>query len=235
MKKRAIFILIILLLLCIISMNFHINNRILGVLDNLQISLSSKKAVDAGTINFAHDMDKDGLDDMDDIIQGAREEVLKHTRYHSAYYAGGYPPSGEGTCTDVIGRALLNAGYDLKQKVDMDISKHTDLYFGVHGRADPNIDFRRVANLQVFFRRHADMLTTKVMPWDSQNARQWQRGDIVIFDKPFGHIAIISDRRRRDGVPYIIHNCGPIATEENLLQRWPSPIRYHFRYPKNCL
>ena len=35
---------------------------------------------------------------------------------------------------------------------------------------------------------------------------EWQGGDIVIFQN---HIGIVSDRRNRNGVPYVIHHNDP--------------------------
>ncbi|HHX50192.1 MAG TPA: DUF1287 domain-containing protein [Clostridia bacterium] len=178
-----------------------------------------------------HDQDEDGIDDLEDLVLGARQEVENRTTYRSAYYAGGYPPDEEGVCTDLIWRAFQNAGYDLKEMVDRDIQEHLDDYPRVQGKPDPNIDFRRVLNLIPFFKRHGDQLVTEVIPWDEDNLRQWQGGDIVVYGAPLGHIGIVSDRRRADGVPLLIHNGGPYASEEDRLLSWPSELLYHFRFP----
>ncbi|HHW43791.1 DUF1287 domain-containing protein [Desulfofundulus thermobenzoicus] len=177
-----------------------------------------------------HDRDKDGVPDLDDIVAGARKEVQANVSYRSAYYQGGYPPEDEGVCTDLIWRALKNAGYDLKAMMDEDIKKHVRDYPRVNGRPDPNIDFRRVQNQVVFFQKYAENLTTQIKPGDPENLRQWQGGDIVAFGWPFEHIGIVSDRRRPDGVPLLIHNAGPYPREEDRLLTWPSKITHHFRY-----
>ena len=57
-----------------------------------------------------NDEDADGIDDLEDIIQGARADVENKSRYKDAYYRGGYPPEDEGVCTDVIWRAFRNSG-----------------------------------------------------------------------------------------------------------------------------
>ncbi len=148
---------------------------------------------------------------------------------------GGYPPDDEGVCTDVIWRALKNAGFLLKDMVDEDIRKNIDLYPRVQGHPDPNIDFRRIKNLRVFFDRFATILTTEITPLDVENLKEWQAGDIVVFDDPMEHIAIISEKRNKDGVPYIIHNCGPYTQENDMLIFWHenySPIIAHYRFPK---
>lgn len=177
------------------------------------------------------DRDGDGLDDRSDIVAGARAEVARQPRYRSAYYSGGYPPAEEGVCTDVIWRAYRDAGYDLKTMVDEDIRRHPDQYPRVDGSPDPNIDFRRVANLQVFLENEATVLTTELIPGDLANLTEWQGGDIVTFGLPYEHIAVVSDQRRPDGVPYIIHNSGPTPRESDDLLDWPSPITGHYRFP----
>lgn len=184
-------------------------------------------------LEFAHDQDGDGLNDLDDILEGARKDADRKPHYQSAYYAGGYPPDDEGVCTDVIWRALANAGYSLKDMVDQDIQSHTSDYPRVGGRPDPNIDFRRVPNLTVFFSKNAASLTTEVIPGDAENLREWQRGDIVVFDRPLPHIGIISDQRRPDGVPYLIHNAGPYTKEEDALLSWANPDHSSFSFPVN--
>ncbi len=178
-----------------------------------------------------HDANNNGSDDLADIVAGARAEADRQTAYQDGYYAGGYPPATIGVCTDVIWRALSSAGYDLKALVDEDIRHSPAAYPRVDGRPDPNIDFRRVANLIPFFDKYAQALPTEVIPGDTDNLAQWQGGDIVIFDRPLAHIGIVSDRRRPDGVPLLLHNGGPYASEEDRLLTWPTPITHHFRFP----
>ncbi len=177
------------------------------------------------------DTDNDGLDDLEDIVAGGRAEVARGPAYASAYYSGGYPPENEGVCTDVIWRAFRDAGYNLKEMIDKDIRESTGAYPRVAGRPDPNIDFRRVPNLVTFFERHAESLTTEVRPYDRENLIHWQGGDIVVFGPPLWHIGIVSDERREDGVPLLIHNGGPCPSENDMLLEWPGPIQYHFRFP----
>lgn len=146
-----------------------------------------------------NDMDNDTIDDYTDILQGARKEAENKPKYKSAYYSGGYPPDSEGVCTDVIWRAFKNAGYSLKDMVDEDIKNNVEKYPRVSGKPDPNIDFRRVPNLKVYFERNAITLTT-----DLSKIEEWQPGDIVVFGT--SHIGIISDKRNKKGIPYLIHN-----------------------------
>lgn len=182
-------------------------------------------------ISCSVDKDQDGLNDMKDIVAGARAELKRKPEYRSAYYQGGYPPENEGVCTDVVWRALRDSGYDLKALVDQDIRQNLARYSRVEGNPDPNIDFRRVPNLIVYFKNNALELTRDVKPGDVDNLSQWQAGDIVTFAAPYEHVAIISDKRRRDGVPYILHNPGPTTIENDRLDSWPTPITGHFRFP----
>jgi uncharacterized protein YijF (DUF1287 family) len=192
------------------------------------------KALNIPRIVSTSDKDQDGLNDTDDILEGARKDAENKPIYRDGYYIGGYPPDDEGVCTDVIWRAFKNAGYMLKEMVDEDIQNNLDLYSRVEGKPDPNIDFRRIKNLRSFFDRHAVSLTTEIIPGDEDNLKQWQAGDIVVFDDPHEHIGILSDRRNQEGIPLIIHNSGPYTQENDMLLYWRdnlSPIIGHYRFP----
>jgi len=170
-----------------------------------------------------NDFDSDGIDDYTDILKGAKIEANNKPKYKSAYYNGGYPPEDEGVCTDVIWRALKNAGYNLKELVDNDIKENRKLYTSID-KVDSNIDFRRVRNLKVFFDNNYTVLTN-----DPYDIAQWMPGDIVIFGTT--HIAIISDRRNKEGIPYIIHNASQPNRDEDALLYWYSSrgITGHYR------
>jgi hypothetical protein len=173
------------------------------------------------TVRSSNDQNGNGIDDYTDIMLGARADAEKRPVYRSDYYKGGYPPDTEGVCTDVIWRAFRNAGFNLKDMVDADIASSTSAYPRVNGSPDPNIDFRRVPNLKVFFERNALSLTL-----DTSKIEEWQPGDIVTYGDY--HIAIVSDRRSKDGKPYIIHNMGQYNREEDALTY--SKISGHFRF-----
>ncbi len=181
---------------------------------------------------LGRDQDGDGLDDLEDILQGAKAEAKRQPQYLNAYYDGGYPPASEGVCTDVIWRAFQDAGYNLKVQIDQDIKDNLHDYPRVNGHPEPNIDFRRVPNLVAFLKRHATSLTPEIIPNNLDNLKQWQGGDIVVYGAPLWHIGIISDQRRSDGIPLLIHNGGPYAMENDMLLDWPSPRLFHFRFPK---
>lgn len=147
-------------------------------------------------IQSERDADGDGIDDLTDLMLGARAYIETKPIYMSRYYDGGYPTDGYGVCTDVIWQAFDAAGYKLKDLVDADIQANLAAY--PDADPDPNIDFRRVCNLDVFFSRWAQTL-----PTDTWDPSQWQAGDIVTID---GHITICSDKRNRAGIPYLIHH-----------------------------
>lgn len=176
-------------------------------------------------IKSENDTNGNGIDDYTDILNGAKKEAQRKPTYKSVYYPGGYPKDNEGVCTDTIWRAFMNAGIILKDLVDDDISKNIELYPRTEGKQDRNIDFRRVKNLKVFFERFSIKLTI-----DPYHIEEWMPGDIVIFGTT--HIGIISDKRNKEGISYIIHNAGQPLREEDALIKWhkKSPITGHFRF-----
>ena len=168
----------------------------------------------------SEDRDDDGVDDQSDILNGALAYVSTHPKYKSRYYKTGYPDDGYGVCTDVVAYALKNAGYDLQVLVNADIREQPQDY--MVAEPDANIDFRRVRNLKVFFSHTVAALTT-----DVSEIEEWQGGDIVIFER---HIGIVSDRRNKNGVPYIIHHNDPWQTayEQDILEK-RTDIVGHYR------
>ena len=170
------------------------------------------------------DANHNGIDDYTDILLGARMDAEAHPIYDGRYWDTGYPPDDIGVCTDVIWRAFKNAGYNLRAMVDHDIAISNDTDYHIL-YPDSNIDFRRVSNLQVFFSKYAINLTT-----DIDEIEEWQPGDIVVFNGK--HIGIISDKRNRDGEPYVIHNSGQPLREEDILRKRAEkdPVSGHFRW-----
>lgn len=166
-----------------------------------------------------NDADADGIDDQTDILQSARAYIETKPKYKSVYYATGYPDDGYGVCTDVVAFALKGAGYDLMTLVNRHIKANPEKY-NIEA-VDINIDFRRVRNLRVFFDDTAESLTT-----DINQIEQWQGGDIVIFP---GHIGIVSDKRNKNGVAYLIHNGGQPNYEEDALGHFEVLAHYRIK------
>ena len=167
-----------------------------------------------------NDKDGDLTDDQTDILQSARQYTTQKPWYKSEYYDGGYPDDGYGVCTDVVAQAMLGAGYDLMELVDEDIRQHQKEYDILE--PDKHIDFRRVKNLKVYFKNTAQSLTTDIYDIES-----WHGGDIVIFKK---HIGIVSDKRNKKGIPFVIHHANPFQAdyEEDILEIW-GKVEGHYR------
>ena len=168
------------------------------------IPSKSYTASELGLTELCSPLDADGdkIDDWHDIMLGARTYIETDPSYKSRYYEGGYPDDGYGVCTDVVWQGFAAAGYDLKSLVDSHIAENPELY---PDEADPNIDFRRVKNLSIFFEQTAQSLTI-----DTSYPEEWQPGDIVVYEN---HIALCSDKRNKNGLPFIIHH-GPLGARE---------------------
>ena len=165
------------------------------------------------------DKDEDGVDDQTDILQSAKEYLATNPKYKSKYYGTGYPDDEYGVCTDVVAFALLHSGYDIMTLLNEDVMEVRDAYD--IDIVDKNIDFRRVNNLDTYFKRHMISLST-----DLSNISDWQGGDIIVFD---GHIGIVSDKRNFKGIPFLLHNANPyqIRYEEDVLEKYT--IISHYR------
>lgn len=165
------------------------------------------------------DKDQDSVDDQTDILRSAKEYVATKPKYKSQYYATGYPDDEYGVCTDVVANALLHSGYDLMELVNQDIVEHPEDYD--IDTPDIYIDFRRVRNLNVYFRHTAISLTT-----DITEIEEWQGGDIVVFEK---HIGIVSDSRNKKGIPFVIHHANPVQSsyEEDILESYGTIIGHY--------
>ena len=167
------------------------------------------------------DKDNDGIDDQTDVLNNARKYVETKPKYKSKYYDTGYPDDEYGVCTDVVAQGLKNSGYNLMELVNEDVLNHPEDY-NIE-KPDKNIDFRRVVNLAVYFKHTATSLTT-----DLSEIEEWQGGDIVIF---YGHIVIISDKRNKKGIPFLIHHANPMQVhyEEDVLEAYKDDIIGHYR------
>lgn len=171
------------------------------------------------------------------IVERARLEATRQVTYDSSYktlkYPGGDVASDRGVCADVIVRALRAAGYDLQRLIHDDKRANPSLYPTIGGsrRLDANIDHRRCANHIAFLKRHAKTLSTSL---DSKHLADWQAGDLVYIDLNPGrgqllHCGIVSDVKDEMGIPLLIHNIGPVATEEDALASFQ--IIGHYRFP----
>lgn len=215
MKKKVFYTLVIILSILILSIIY-----ILYQFNYIQHKKYSNEDFNIKTYISQVDKDGDGIDDQTDILNNVKNYISTNPKYKSKYYANGYPDDGYGVCTDVVAFGLKDAGYDLKQLVNEDI-KNNQQEYNIEN-IDKNIDFRRVNNLKIYFSRNAISLTT-----DISKIEEWQGGDIVIFNK---HIGIVSDKRNKNGTPFIIHHANPFQKyyEEDILEL-RNDIVGHFR------
>ena len=217
MKKKVIIILFVLVLL---GITFFIGFKVYtGKIGNKTKYDNSYFGIE--TYKSKIDKDNDGIDDQTDILNNVRNYIATKPQYESKYYAGGYPDDGYGVCTDVVAFGLRDAGYDLRELVNEDIKNNSDKY-NIDVR-DKNIDYRRVKNLLIYFQNNSINLTTDIKDID-----KWQGGDIVVFST---HIGIVSDKRNKKGIPYVIHHERPYQEEyeEDILNSRKSDIKGHFR------
>jgi uncharacterized protein len=150
------------------------------------------------------------------LIAAARRQIGITLSYDPAYtslaFPGGDVPRAKGVCTDVVIRAYRDAfALDLQALVNADMRRAFGSYpkrWGLR-TTDRNIDHRRVPNLQIFLKRARAALPVG----------EWQPGDIFtsLINGALPHIGIVSDRRTMRGHPFVIHNIGGGAREEDAL------------------
>lgn len=175
---------------------------------------------DIVTYKSNKDIDNDGIDDQTDIFNSVLTYIKTHPKYKSKYYATGYSNDEYGVCTDVVANGLKGAGYDLMELVNNDIINNKEKYnIDV---IDKNIDFRRVKNLNIYFKNNAISLTL-----DIKDISNWQAGDIVVFSN---HIGVISNHRNSKGISLVIHHANPyqLSYEEDILE-YHNDIIGHYR------
>jgi uncharacterized protein YijF (DUF1287 family) len=166
------------------------------------------------------------------LVAAAVERTTHLVTYDGSYrqieYPNGDVPDHIGVCTDVIVRSYRRAlGIDLQRLVHEDMSADFEAYPQEWGlsRPDPNIDHRRVLNLQAFFERHGEVLPI------SDDQRAYEPGDLVTWMLPgnLPHIGVVIDRRSQDGQrPLIVHNIGSGPMVEDILFEFA--ITGHYRY-----
>jgi uncharacterized protein len=166
------------------------------------------------------------------LIEAAKQQIGVTVSYDPAYrklaFPGGDVPREAGVCTDVLIRAYRDGlGVDLQKLVNADMKQAFGDYPKTWGlkRTDPNIDHRRVPNLQVFFKRKG---AAKQIPSDPG---EYLPGDIVTVMLPgnLPHIALVSDQMTDDGSrPLVIHNIGGGARMEDMLTAFQITGRYRF-------
>ena len=166
------------------------------------------------------------------LAAAAAAQVGVTLHYDAGYavlaYPGGDVPLDRGVCSDVLIRAFRRLGIDLQQLVHDDMRASFAAYPNNWGlrRPDPNIDHRRVPNLQKFFARRGLSLPI------TRRARDYSAGDIVAYTLPgnLPHIGIVAASASADGArPLLIHNVGLGAQLEDALFAYEIAGHYRWR------
>lgn len=166
------------------------------------------------------------------LIAAARRQIGVTRSYDPAYtalsYPGGDVDRAKGVCTDVVIRAYRDAfGIDLQREVHQDMAANFASYpkrWGLN-RPDPNIDHRRVPNLEVYWTRQRARLPIPA------RAGEWKPGDVftMLIDDRLPHTGIVSDLIAANGNPLVIHNIGSGTREEDRLFDFKLTGRFRWR------
>lgn len=158
-----------------------------------------------------------------------RHRVVYDGSYRGIAYPMGDVPANVGVCTDVVIRAYrAGLGIDLQRRVHEDMRQAFDIYPNIWdlSQPDPNIDHRRVPNLETFLKRHGEMLPV------TDNPDDYRPGDIVTWrltGTGLPHIGIVTDRLSPvTRNPIIAHNIGRGPELGDML--FDYRIIGHFRY-----
>ena len=160
-------------------------------------------------------------------IERTQHTVRYDGRYRKISYPNGDVPDNSGVCTDVVIRSYRKLGIDLQKDIHEDMKDHFGKYPKLWGlsKPDPNIDHRRVPNIQTLFKRKGILLPM------TKNPSDYVAGDIVTWMLPgnLPHIGIVIDSRSEDNrKPLIVHNIGSGVVAEDIL--FDYQITGHYRY-----
>ena len=160
-------------------------------------------------------------------IERTTHKVIYDGAYRRIEYPNGDIPEHVGVCTDVVIRTYRKLGIDLQTDVHEEMKSHFDVFPKKWGLShpDPNIDHRRVPNLQTLFNRKGIVLPI------TDNPKDYVTGDLVtwVVARTLPHIGIVVNRLSSDGKrPLIVHNIGLGPQLEDMLFEYP--ITGHYRY-----
>lgn len=150
--------------------------------------------------------------------------------YDPAYYKISYPngdvPFGKGVAADLVVRTFRELGIDLQAAIHEDMKENFRSYPNLWNAKEPdaNIDHRRVANLQRYFERHAEVLEP------SRDFSTYEPGDIVVWSLADAekHIGIVvPGPAERGSEPWVVHHMERGLSWEPALLDYE--IESHFR------
>ncbi|MCL4378826.1 MAG: DUF1287 domain-containing protein [Actinobacteria bacterium] len=248
---RGVFLIIVLVILLIVfiailsTIKFSFKKTYMPATALSEI-LPRFRFIDLDELPVKSDKNNNGNNDSKDIVIGAKKQLKIKAKNiflkgsdQSNYYKGGDPPEQWAINTDIIARSFKEAGFDLRTLVNEDIKKNISKYplkaIWNQNVPDIDIDYRRIQNLEVFFKRNAQNLNIRLDPSNEENLNTWLPGDVVFFDMDedgfTDNAGIVSDFTARNGVPKVIYNdINPgYTTEENILGK--KIITGHYRLP----
>lgn len=164
------------------------------------------------------------------LAAAALQRTKAHVTFDPSYYKIPFPagdiPSDRGYGPDVVVRSFRAVGVDLQEVVHEDMSANFKLYPQLYPEreSDPNIDHRRVPNLQRFFSRIGESLP------GSRDVMDYSIGDIVIWqvgrDRHIG--IVVPGPGQRAEERWVVHNlnAGPVW-EDSLFD---FEVVGHYRY-----
>jgi uncharacterized protein YijF (DUF1287 family) len=173
------------------------------------------------------------------LAEAARAQIGVTTGYDPTWTRLAYPngdvPRSTGVCADVVIRAARDAfGLDLQKLVHEDMMRDFSAYPArrIWGSRvpDPNIDHRRVLNLQAFWQRAGACLWTASgsVPGDTFHP-DLAIGDIVtwLLDARLPHVGIVAAVSPQTTV---VHNIGNGVEETDLLAFHAHRAAGHYRW-----
>ena len=189
--------------------------------------------IDVTRWSEALDADQDGIPDQLDIARGALKAARNGARYEGGYerldYPGGDVSMDKGVCTDVVIRAVRNAGIDLQVELFEEIGA-SPRSFPMVKKRDPNIDQRRVKTLLPYFKRRWESLPIEV---GGVGKDSYLPGDIVFMqtmgDARPDHLGVVTDTVGESGYPLVINNWTDGYTTSKMDLLGVVPVTHRFR------
>ena len=173
-----------------------------------------------------------------ELAAAARRQIGVTKGYDAAYRKIGYPggdvPRSTGVCADVVVRAARDSwGLDLQKLVNEDMQRDFAAYPHRWGLTapDPNIDHRRVPNLEAYWTRQgARLWLAGKRSWGFDFHGKLLPGDILTwrsFLKGGPHVALVVES---GPWPRIVQNYGWGAREDFLILDFLDGANAHFRW-----
>jgi uncharacterized protein YijF (DUF1287 family) len=173
------------------------------------------------------------------FAEAAQAQIGVTTGYDPSYtriaYPGGDVPRTTGVCADVIVRAARDGlSLDLQKLVHEDMlhafNEYPHIWRAQH--PDPNIDHRRVPNLETYWRRAgARLWGASAQVAGDAFPLPLRTGDLVtwMLNGALPHVAIVTASSR--GQTQLVHNIGDGARAVELSAFRPHLAKGHYRWP----